>query len=98
MDVAEQAGGRERESARRDELLALGAALVTVALWASAFVAIRDAGEELSAGALALARLGAASVVLAAFVFVRRERRPDAAICLASSSAGFSGSGSTTSP
>lgn len=61
---------------RRDELLALGAALVTVVLWASAFVAIRDAGEELSPGPLALARLVVGSLLLGAFVLVRGERLP----------------------
>lgn len=62
---------------RRDDLLAFGAALVTVGFWASAFVGIRDAGEELSPGALALARLGVGSAVLGVFVFARRERRPE---------------------
>jgi drug/metabolite transporter (DMT)-like permease len=77
MDAAEQSAGREQDAAaRRDELLALGAALVTVAFWASAFVGIRDAGEDLSPGALALARLGVGSLVLAAVVFARRERWP----------------------
>ena len=61
---------------RRDELLALGAGLVTVVLWASAFVGIRDAGEELSPGPLALARLAVGSLLLGAFVLARRERLP----------------------
>jgi drug/metabolite transporter (DMT)-like permease len=77
MDAAEQSPRREQDAAaRRDELLALGAALVTVAFWASAFVGIRDAGEELSPGALALARLSVGSAVLGAVVVARRERRP----------------------
>jgi drug/metabolite transporter (DMT)-like permease len=78
MDVAEpQVAAAERdESARRGELLALGAALVTVVFWASAFVGIRDAGEELSAGTLALARLAVGSIVLGAFVLARRESLP----------------------
>jgi drug/metabolite transporter (DMT)-like permease len=62
---------------RRNDLLAFGAALVTVGFWASAFVGIRDAGEELSPGALALARLAVGSAVLGLFVFARRERRPE---------------------
>ena len=66
-----------RAQARRDDLLALGAALVTVGFWASAFVGIRDAGEELSPGGLALARLAVGSAVLAVFVVARRERRPE---------------------
>ena len=42
-----------RARADRERLLALGAALVTVTLWASAFVGIRDAGQHFSPGALA---------------------------------------------
>ncbi|WP_155375415.1 DMT family transporter [Catellatospora vulcania] len=47
-----------------NRLLPLAAALVTVLLWASAFVAIRYVGRELSAGALSLGRLIVAAVVL----------------------------------
>ena len=60
----------------REALLAGGAALVTVVLWASAFVGIRAAGEDLSPGALSLARLVVGSAALGAFVLVRRERFP----------------------
>jgi drug/metabolite transporter (DMT)-like permease len=56
--------------------LAIGAALVTVLLWASAFVAIRDAGSEISAGALSLGRLVVASVFLGLLVAARREALP----------------------
>jgi drug/metabolite transporter (DMT)-like permease len=66
----------EAAAARRDDLLALGAALLTVVFWASAFVGIRDAGEDLSPGPLALARLVVGSLILSAFVLVRRERLP----------------------
>ena len=52
------------------------AALVTVTLWASAFVGIRSAGEDLSAGALSLGRLLVATVVLAAIMHLRREPLP----------------------
>ena len=78
MDAAERsASAPERDlHARRDELLALGAALVTVGFWASAFVGIRDAGEEFSPGALALARLAVGSAVLGAVVLARREPWP----------------------
>jgi drug/metabolite transporter (DMT)-like permease len=55
---------------------ALGAALVTVALWASAFVAIRSASRQLSPEALALGRLAIASVALGLLVAVRREPLP----------------------
>lgn len=57
-------------------MLVWGAALVTVILWASAFVGIRAAGEELSPGALSLARLLVGSAALGALVLVRREPFP----------------------
>ena len=63
-------------SLERESLLALGAAFVTVVLWASAFVGIRAAGDELSPGALALGRLLVGSVALGAFVLLRREPLP----------------------
>jgi drug/metabolite transporter (DMT)-like permease len=56
--------------------MALGAALVTVTLWASAFVAIRSASQELSPEALALGRLTIAGIALGALVAVRREALP----------------------
>jgi drug/metabolite transporter (DMT)-like permease len=62
--------------AERERLLALAAALVTVSLWASAFVGIRSASRELSPGALALGRLAIASVVLGLLVLARREPLP----------------------
>jgi drug/metabolite transporter (DMT)-like permease len=52
------------------------AAAVTVFLWASAFVGIRSAGAHYSPGALALGRLLAGSVVLVAFLLLRREGWP----------------------
>jgi len=64
-------GGGQREA-----LLAGGAALVTVVLWASAFVGIRAAGEDLSPGALSLARLLVGSAALGTLVLFRRERFP----------------------
>ena len=63
----------QAESTRRAELPAIAAGVTTVVLWASAFVGIRDAGEDISAGALALGRLGVASLVLGVFVVARRE-------------------------
>jgi drug/metabolite transporter (DMT)-like permease len=59
--------------------LALGAALITICLWASAFVGIRYAGRALGPGELALARLLVASAALGALMLARREplvRRP----------------------
>lgn len=52
------------------------AAGVTVFLWASAFIAIRSAGEHYEPGALALGRLLAGAVVLLVIVAVRREGLP----------------------
>ena len=65
-----------RAPAERERLLALGAALVTVSLWASAFVGIRDAGQHFSPGALALGRLSIASLALGLIVLWRREPLP----------------------
>ncbi|MHA5054978.1 DMT family transporter [Streptomyces sp. SD15] len=62
--------------ARRTDLLAAGAATVTVVLWASAFVSIRSAGAAYSPGALALGRLLAGAVALGAVCLVRREGWP----------------------
>ena len=62
--------------ADRERFLALGAALVTVGLWASAFVGIRSASRQLSPEALAFGRLAIASVALGALVLVRREPLP----------------------
>ena len=44
------------------------AALVTIVLWASAFVVIRSSGAHLSPGPMALARVAVAAVVLTPFV------------------------------
>jgi drug/metabolite transporter (DMT)-like permease len=55
---------------------ALAAALVTVTLWGSAFVAIRSAGEELSPGPLALGRLVVSCAILGTVALVRREPLP----------------------
>jgi drug/metabolite transporter (DMT)-like permease len=52
------------------------AAGVTVVLWASAFVGIRAAGEELGPGPLTLARVGVAALVLGVFVAVRGDTPP----------------------
>ncbi|GHH88231.1 membrane protein [Streptomyces sulfonofaciens] len=56
--------------------LVIGAALVTVLLWASAFVGIRAAGRALSPGALTLGRLFVGAVVLGVFVVARRAAMP----------------------
>ncbi|MFF3463440.1 DMT family transporter [Streptomyces sp. NPDC001984] len=63
-------------SPSRPDLRATGAALVTVVLWASAFVSIRSAGGAYSPGALALGRLLAGVVALGVIWGVRREGWP----------------------
>jgi drug/metabolite transporter (DMT)-like permease len=60
----------------KTDWLALAAALVTVALWASAFVGIRAAGAALSPGALAFGRLLVGSLVLGSVVAVSRGPLP----------------------
>lgn len=55
---------------RRSRILPLLAIAVTVLLWASAFVAIRYVGREVSAGPMALGRLLVASILLGLWVFV----------------------------
>ena len=62
-------------TARR--LLPWVAALVTVVLWASAFVAIRHVGRELSAGSLTLGRQLVGSLVLGALVATRTPHWPN---------------------
>jgi drug/metabolite transporter (DMT)-like permease len=59
----------------------IAAVMVTVLLWASAFVAIRHVGHRLSPGALSLGRLLVGSAVLGAFMLIRGDRdpRPDSA-------------------
>ena len=61
---------------RRQRLLAAVAGITTVVLWATAFVGVRDAGSEISPGALSLGRLVVGSLVLGAFVALRREPFP----------------------
>ncbi|HEX6788252.1 MAG TPA: DMT family transporter [Gaiellaceae bacterium] len=61
---------------QRTDVRALGAALATVLLWASAFVGIRSAGRTFSPGALSLGRLLVACVALAVVGLSRGERLP----------------------
>jgi drug/metabolite transporter (DMT)-like permease len=56
--------------------LALAAAFVTVTLWASAFVGIRDAGKHIQPGALSLGRVLVAALALGALVLARGEAMP----------------------
>lgn len=63
-------------SPRRTERAAATAAVVTVVLWASAFVSIRSAGSAYSPGALALGRLASGALALGVISLVRREGVP----------------------
>ena len=56
--------------------VAIVAALVTVGLWASAFVGIRDAGHHLAPVALTLGRGLVATIVLGSLVVARRDSLP----------------------
>ncbi len=61
---------------RRQQALALAAGLTTVVLWSTAFIGVRDAGHQLTGGALSLGRLTVGSVALGVVVLVRREPLP----------------------
>lgn len=61
---------------RREAAAPVLAALVTVVLWASAFVGIRSAGKAISPGALTLGRLVVGAAVLAILLRLRGERLP----------------------
>src|ERR1700716_2531755 len=74
--MIEESTRTTRASADRERWLALAAALVTVTLWASAFVGIRAASQQLSPEALALGRLTIASIALGLIVLARREPLP----------------------
>jgi drug/metabolite transporter (DMT)-like permease len=63
----------------RSRLVPLLAVAVTLFFWASAFVAIRHLGPDVSPGALALGRLAVGAVVLGALVAVRRPAWPSRA-------------------
>ncbi|MFB9840564.1 DMT family transporter, partial [Actinoallomurus acaciae] len=64
---------------RRAAVLPAIAILVTVVLWASAFVAIRRVGRDLSAGELSLGRLLVGRAVLGALILNRQARGGPAA-------------------
>jgi drug/metabolite transporter (DMT)-like permease len=56
--------------------LAVAAALVTVTLWASAFVGIRAVVDDFGPGSLAVGRLAVGSIALGIFVAMRGWHRP----------------------
>jgi drug/metabolite transporter (DMT)-like permease len=67
---------RRRAGGSASDVPALLAALVTVTLWGSSFVAIRDAGRSLSPGTIALGRLLVSVVVLSVAATIRRQPLP----------------------
>jgi drug/metabolite transporter (DMT)-like permease len=77
-EAAVAVGTPAHDESPREAALAGLAALVTVVLWASAFVGIRAAGEDFSPGPLALGRLVIGSLILGLFVLARRESLPRA--------------------
>ncbi len=73
--ASEPAASQQRKSGW-EHRLAAGATLITVILWASAFVGIRYADRDFSPGALALGRLLVGSMALGLIVLGRREPMP----------------------
>ena len=76
MAARTEAAPRTGSAEERVDWTALGAAGLTLVLWASAFVGIRAAGDDISPAALAFGRLLVGSVVLGTIVAVRREKLP----------------------
>lgn len=76
MDAIDLTAAEADQAERRSNVIALGAALLTVLLWASAFVGIRAAGRDFSAGSLALGRLLVGSLALGLLVAFRRDAWP----------------------
>ena len=84
--MAETTAGRKREPAddgeliatppRRNGALVLTAAVITVVLWASAFIGIRGAGPHFDPGALALLRMMVGTVALTVIALRRGIRLP----------------------
>jgi drug/metabolite transporter (DMT)-like permease len=77
----------QAQAESRLDRLAVAAALVTVTLWASAFVGIRAVVDDFSPGSLALGRLTVGSIALGILVLVRglgRPSRRDLALIVAS--------------
>jgi drug/metabolite transporter (DMT)-like permease len=77
----------DTSGAARLDRLAVAAALVTVTLWASAFVGIRAVVDDFSPGSLAVGRLAVGSIALAVLVALRGFRMPsrgDLALIVAS--------------
>jgi len=84
----------EETTSARSDTKAVAAALVTVVLWASAFVGIRAAAVDFSPGSIAFARLIVGVLALGAFVVTRPWTPPsrrDLAFIVAAGVAWFAG-------
>jgi drug/metabolite transporter (DMT)-like permease len=68
--------GRAGSADLRERHSAVVAAMVSVVLWASAFVGIRAAGRTFSAGPLSLGRLAIALITLVVVAALRKEKLP----------------------
>lgn len=68
--------GGNHQTSRSVDWPGLGAALITIGLWSSAFVGIRAAGEDISPGPLAFGRLVIGAVLLGTLALVRRGPLP----------------------
>jgi drug/metabolite transporter (DMT)-like permease len=75
-DRSVQLGRAQDPTSSGIDRLALGAALVTVVLWASAFVGIRAAAVDLSPGVIALGRLLVGALALGLVAAIRRPQLP----------------------
>jgi drug/metabolite transporter (DMT)-like permease len=64
------------DAAARVDRVAVAAALVTVTLWASAFVGIRAVVDDFAPGSLAFGRLAVGAIALGVLVVVRGFQRP----------------------
>ncbi|MFD6700561.1 MULTISPECIES: DMT family transporter [unclassified Microbacterium] len=71
-----QGDGTSTPAPRRNGALVLTAAVVTVVLWASAFIGIRGAGPHFDPGALALLRMAVGTVALTVIALRRGIRLP----------------------
>lgn len=76
MAQATDTTARPTAGSQAVDWLAIGAALVTVVLWASAFVGIRAVADQLSPGPFALGRILVASAALGLIVAIRRPALP----------------------
>lgn len=73
---AQTATPAQQQTARSPRAMPWIAALLTMIFWASSFVVIRDAAAHYTPGPMSLLRMGAAAVVLSAWMLFRRPKFP----------------------